>query len=231
MSLKYFYLKISKNDAESQVKLMIYLHTNKERGVSSPTHYSLLITLCNWFWKRNCNSCMHVTCLNIHSSASKISYMFPHCIKCCVCHPGGSLQECLMLQCGLKVLFFHCKWSKSTQNSRWAGSERPREKSPPTCLSSSVQWKRKQFTHTHTRRHSCVVTAFTLTYMRACLAVRSSVSAVYNMLLIITVHSQNSFSYISITECVNLTLPTHSVPSLGWNSPDPVDVYPETHVQ
>ena len=36
-----------------------------------------------------------------------------------------------------------------TQNSRWEGSERLREKSPPTCLSSTVQWKRKQFIHTH----------------------------------------------------------------------------------
>lgn len=95
----------------------------------------------------------------------------------CVCtvlnglrHPVGNLQEYFMLH-GIKVLFFYCKWSKKaqvfTQSSRWEGSERPREKSPPTCLSSSVQWKRKTV-HTHTqswRPHSCVVTALTLTHI------------------------------------------------------------------
>lgn len=38
-----------------------------------------------------------------------------------------------------------------TQNSRWEGSERPKGgRSPQTCLSSAIQWKRKQFTDTDT---------------------------------------------------------------------------------
>lgn len=122
------------------------------------------------------------------------------------CHPVGNLQEYFMQQRGLEVLLSQSQMEQKISGGllRIADGKEVKGRrggeSPQTCLSSAVQWKRKQFTDTDTGTRTvltpsqlCVNSIHTHSCKSslAQLQARPSTSTAYNKLLIITACDPN----------------------------------------